>query len=183
MKVIKYSRKFAAPSDAEEHYFGTPEVPMSTEPLSHDAFTQTEVLMESIGIQTEESMEVQIDGCNQLAPIEQLSLREITSLFQKLARTYQVCIEDDFLQLVLQSCQHLQKYGRSNVLDGLARAIGRLRPDGSDSRLPVKRMPMGLIEYNIVNFFNAESYQKVYITLCMHKMCNFICTTDRALST
>ena len=160
MKVTKFSRKFTSPSDAEEHYFQTQEVSMSTEPLSCDAFTQTEVLMESIGVQTDEPMEVQIDECNQLAPIEQLSLREISGSFQKLARTYQVCIEEDFLQLVLQSCQHLQKYGRSNVLDGLARAIGRMRPDGSDSRLPVSRMPMGLIEY-LVNFFNADSYQKV----------------------
>ena len=96
MKVTKFSRKFTSPSDAEEHYFQTQEVSMSTEPLSCDAFTQTEVLMESIGVQTDEPMEVQIDECNQLAPIEQLSLREISGSFQKLARTYQVCIEEDF---------------------------------------------------------------------------------------
>ena len=42
----------------------------------------------------------------------------------------------------------------------LVRAVGRMRPDGSDSRLPVKRMPMGLVEY-IIGFYNADSVEEV----------------------
>ena len=50
--------------------------------------------------------------------------------------------------------------GRSNVVYGLAKAIGTERADKSNSRLPAKRMPMGLLEH-IVNFYNADSYTKV----------------------
>ena len=56
--------------------------------------------------------------------------------------TYGVEIDGDFLELALQASKHLQECGRSNVLCGLARAIGTLRLDGSDSRLPAKRMPV-----------------------------------------
>ena len=38
-----------------------------------------------------------------------------------------------------------------------------MRSDGSDSLIPVTRMPMGLIEYTIC-FFNANSIQQV----CLH---------------
>ena len=37
-----------------------------------------------------------------------------------------------------------------------------MRPDGTDSRFPVKRMPMGLLEH-MVNFFNASSIQQVSV--------------------
>ena len=43
---------------------------------------------------------------------------------------------------------------------GVAKAIGRICPDDSDSRLPAKRMPMGLLEH-MVNFFNADSHSQV----------------------
>ena len=53
----------------------------------------------------------------------------------------------------------MQQSGRS-MLYGLARALGKMRGDGSDSRLPARRMPMGLLEH-IVNFFSADSYSQV----------------------
>ena len=43
---------------------------------------------------------------------------------------------------------------------GIAKTIGRMCPDGSDSRLPAKRMPMDLLEH-MLNFFNADSYSQV----------------------
>lgn len=100
-------------------------------------------------------------------PTPDEELQAVTVLFRKFALThYQVDVNDDFLSLALRSFQHLKSCGRSNVLYGLARAIGRSRPDGTDSRLPAKRMPMGLLEY-LVNFFNADSYQKVRPTLLL----------------
>jgi len=50
--------------------------------------------------------------------------------------------------------------GQSNVVYGLAKAIGTERADKSDSRLPAKRMPMRSLEH-MVNFYNADSYTKV----------------------
>ena len=69
-------------------------------------------------------------------------------------------VPPDFLQLVASGMQHLHGAGRSNTIYLLAKALGTIRSDGSDSLMPVKRMPMGLIEYAI-NFFTASSVQKV----------------------
>ena len=41
------------------------------------------------------------------------------------------------------------------VCYSLVKALGTMRPDNSDSLMPVKHMPMGLIEYT-VNFFTAS---------------------------
>ena len=38
--------------------------------------------------------------------------------------------------------------------------IGTERPDGSDMRMPVDRMPFGMIEHSI-NFFNADDINQV----------------------
>ena len=43
---------------------------------------------------------------------------------------------------------------------GVAKAIGTMRSDGSDSRLPARRMPMGMLEY-MVKFYNLNTYMKV----------------------
>ena len=69
-------------------------------------------------------------------------------------------IGTDFLELVVKASKHILQCGRANVVYGVARAIGLVRPDGSDSRLPAKRMPMGLLEH-MVNFYNADSYPQV----------------------
>ena len=61
-----------------------------------------------------------------------------------------------FLQFVVSASEHLFQCGRFNVVYTLAKAIGRKRPDGSDSRFPAKRMPKGLLEH-MVNFYNADS--------------------------
>ncbi len=47
-------------------------------------------------------------------------------------------IKSDFLQLVMDASEHLLQCGRS--MGSLALAIGRKRSDGSDSRLPAKRI-------------------------------------------
>ena len=88
-------------------------------------------------------------------------MRVVSHLFQQLALTkYGVHIPADFLQLSLIAVRHLNQCGRSNVVYGVAKAIGTMRPDESDSRLPARRMPMGLLEY-MVNFFNSNTYLKV----------------------
>ena len=51
-----------------------------------------------------------------------------------------------------------------NVLYNLAKGLGTPRLDGSDSRFPAKRMPMGLVEY-ATNFFVADKMQQVYTTI------------------
>ena len=66
----------------------------------------------------------------------------------------------DLLKLLVLGMERLKNAGRKNVIYLLAKALGTPRPDGSDSLLPVSRMPMGLLEH-MVNFFTASSVQQV----------------------
>ena len=68
-------------------------------------------------------------------------------------------VSTEFFSIMLRGMRHLNKHGRINVIRALVQAIGIMRPGSSDSLLPAKRMPMGLIEY-CVNFFNASSVNK-----------------------
>ena len=52
--------------------------------------------------------------------------------------------------------QHLQENQKTNVLAGTAYVLGSMRPDHSDSLLPIQRMPFGLIEH-CINFYSAKS--------------------------
>ena len=71
-------------------------------------------------------------------------------------------VPSDFLELVVRGMRHLQEAGQTNIIYSLAKAVGMMRPDGSDSLLAMKNMPMVLIEYAI-NLFTASSIQKASI--------------------
>ena len=85
-------------------------------------------------------------------------------------------VPSDFLELVVRGMKHLHDTSWTNVIYTMAKALGTMRSDGSDSLLPTARMPMGLIEY-IVNFYTASSVQKVYT---LHHY-NMKCITARPL--
>ena len=53
------------------------------------------------------------------------------------------CIPSEFLKLCLRGMAHLKQCDRSNVIYLLAKALGTMRSDQSDSLLPAKRMPWG----------------------------------------
>ena len=82
----------------------------------------------------------------------------------------------DFLGLTASGMQNLSDAGQSNIIYSLARGLGTRRRDDSDSLLPVKRMPMGLIEYAIA-FFTASSVQKVkaIFTARLHVLVLYLC--------
>ena len=69
-------------------------------------------------------------------------------------------VPDDFVILAARAVMQLKDNHRSNILYNMAKAIGTIREDGSDSSLPVKRMPMGLLEY-IASFFAVDNLQSV----------------------
>ena len=85
----------------------------------------------------------------------------VGTLMQSLASP-ELNVPSDFVELSLASMKRLKNFGRSNILYGIASALGTMRPDGSDSRMPVSRMPVGLIEY-VASFFSADSMQKVHV--------------------
>ena len=59
--------------------------------------------------------------------------------------------------------QLLSDSGQTNVLYNLAKGMGTLQPDQSDSCFPIKQMPLGLVEY-IAQFFAADNLQQVNTT-------------------
>lgn len=71
-------------------------------------------------------------------------------------------VPSDFISFAYNAAQHLHSCGRSNIIYLMAKGIGTMRPDNSDSLLPAKRMPMGLIEYT-ANFFASDNVQQVSI--------------------
>ena len=164
--VSRYQKQFSCPADAEKHYFGHQEgedIATSAEHTgdSREVCTQTDGSGIPVVYTNIAQISTAYDTLRAL-PNEDL-LKMIASLFQDFALTnYGVQIPSDFLYLSVCAIQHLNQCGRSNVLYGLTKAIETMRSDGSDSRLPAKRMPAGLIEH-MVSFFNADSYHKVRI--------------------
>ena len=67
----------------------------------------------------------------------------------------------DFLELVVRAMLHLQHTGHLIAVYLVVKALGTMRADQSDSLLPVKRMPMGLVRC-IVQLFTASSTQQVH---------------------
>ena len=86
----------------------------------------------------------------------------LTKLFSALLHKSSACVcPDDFLELSANAMIYLQNCQRSNVIYLMSQALGTMRSDLSDSLLPAKRMPMGLIEHS-VNFFTAEHINEVH---------------------
>lgn len=129
---------------------------------THSVSTQTKPVQESTNVTTEMHPATQaIQLLGRLSEGEQLQI--MADWFSKFASSnYGVHIDSDFLQLSLSASRYLKQCKLGNVVYGVAKAIGRMRPDDSDSRLPAKRMPMGLLEH-MLNFFNADSYSQVCI--------------------
>ena len=82
----------------------------------------------------------------------------LSSLYSDLVATQ--CGMKIHLELSLHTFKHLKESCRANVLYKLAKAIGGVHSDGSDTKLPCKQMPMGLLEH-IANFYTAEFNQQV----------------------
>ncbi len=89
-----------------------------------------------------------------LPPTEQIEVlpQQLCALALNVAH---VEIPPDYLTLSIAAMERLQKCGRGNVLYGLAKGVGTMREDGSDSVIPTTRMPMGLLEHT-VNFFTTR---------------------------
>ena len=102
-------------------------------------------------------------------------LRTLSRLFSSyMSATSSVSVPDDFLCLAAAAMINLHNSGRSNIVYDLAKGVGTQRQDKSDTRFPMKRMPMGLIEY-ITQFFAADNLQQVIIIRHMLSMDIFLC--------
>ena len=94
-----------------------------------------------------------------LTPNQQL--QAVSDLFREYCSTHSsVVIPDDFLRMAVSAMEQLKSSGRSNIVYRLSVALGTQMEDQTDSLLPSKRMPMGLIEH-CVNFFCSSSICEV----------------------
>lgn len=108
--------------------------------------------IDSVISSTEESL-------SQLEPEQQLQV--ISKLFQEYALVNSsIVVPSDFLALSVKAMYQLKEARRTNVIYNMTKAIGTKRTGSNESRLPVTRMPMGLLEY-CANFYSASSLQKV----------------------
>ena len=115
------------------------------------------------GVQTEHSsvsdLGVQV---SQLAVDELDSdLRALSIAFSKYCMMnlkLEVC--EDFLEVSASAMVKLKAGNKSNVVNNLSKGVGTNRSDESESRFPVARMPMGLVEYT-TNFFVADDLNSV----------------------
>lgn len=92
----------------------------------------------------------------------------LCELFKSLVEP-DVPVPDSFVSDAIACMVRCHRSGRLNVLALLAKALGTMRSDGTDSLMPVSRMPVGLIEY-IVSFFSAETmYQVCYLKFNVYR--------------
>ena len=90
-----------------------------------------------------------------MTPIQQL--KHISDMFKSYVTSNpSLTVPDDILVLAVAAMEHLKSCGRTSVVYNLVKVIGTMREDQSDSLLPVKRMPMGLIEH-CVNLYHIET--------------------------
>ena len=89
-----------------------------------------------------------------------LQISQISRQFSSLLKDkYHLNVPQDYLELSVQAMLHLKQGDRSNIL---AKGLGTLKPDGSDSKFPAKRMPAGLLQH-MVNFFAADNLSQVLV--------------------
>ena len=178
-RVIKLKTQYKSPNEAYSQSKSTPADTVVTndfpeESGSHNSASSSASQMQispsesdpiSLTQRTTLTSSKSLEACSKslaaLQPAEKLAV--LTQLFRKVC---EYPVETDFLQLAFSAMQHLKKNGRSNLVYQLCKCVGTMRSDGSDSLLPVKRMPTGLIEY-VLNFYSAQTVTKV--SVCMYR--------------
>lgn len=72
----------------------------------------------------------------------------------------------NFPHLSLKSMKTLQDLGKTNTIYNLSKVAGELRPDGSGTLIPLKRMPFGMVQY-IIDFFASTNVMQVSTITCI----------------
>lgn len=109
-------------------------------------------------------LESVIEQFKKLSPCQRLQL--LSQLYEEVAtqdfsKDLKWFIPKDYVKLSLHGMQNLQSKGKSNTIFHLCKCIGEVRPDGSTTRMPIMRMPFGLISYNC-EFFSREDVTNLH---------------------
>ena len=88
-------------------------------------------------------------------------------------------VPSDFIDLCCKGIHVLNKNGKDNILHYLAKGLGTPRADESGPRLPIDRMPFGLLSYNIRYFdLDAVKSKLILITSSGSPLCFQILDTN-----
>jgi len=154
-------KQYKTPKEAETAYFGCQS---SSQPVS-----TKRVRTQSCSTQTELPDASNVEHLCKGLPLDS-QLQLLSSLFSSfVSLKIGISVPNDYLEYSASAMANLRHNARSNVLYNLAKGWGTMRTDGSDSRFPIKRMPMGLIEY-AASFFSHDHLQSVsryFVTLCI----------------
>ena len=153
-------KRFRTPELALHSFEGHSHVPVQP-PILHyrDSSTQTHTISSDVLEQTKTLLAT-------LPKEEQVAT--VGKLMQYIAQP-DVLVSPDFIEHALVGMKNLTVAGRSNILAGLAKALGTKKADGS-SRMCLSQMPVGLLEY-AASFFSSDSFYEVYFLEIMFLMC------------
>ena len=169
--LVTLKKTFKTPVQAEESFrqqspLSPSEVNVeSSPPMTTEASTQCTVATVMSMTQTDSTL------CNYASsqtdisiPSKEDSLLMLSEMFTQLMAERGVVVPTDFLLKCAVWMEHCAVASRSNVLYNLAKGLGTLRNDGSESLFPCKRMPMGLVEF-VCSFFASENRNQVSIII------------------
>jgi len=170
--IRRLIKKYKTPKEAGRAYFGELEFcadPVDSENPPHPGSSSTTERLDPNSEHRSQVTETAPSDASELAGFQHLlnqlpedvQLDFLSRLFSTVVKSRsQISVPDDFLVLAANGMTHLQRCGRNNVLYQLAKGLGMMREDKSDSRFPTKRMPMGLLEY-ATDFFASDNLQSV----------------------
>ena len=169
--IRRLIKKYKTPKEAGRAYFG--ELEFCTDPVDSEnppcRGSGTTVRLDPNSEDRSQVTETEPSDASELAGFQHLlnqlpadvQFDVLSRLFSAVVKSRsQISVPDDFLVLAAKGMAHLQHCGRNNVLYQLAKGLGMMREDKSDSRFPTKRMPMGLLEY-AADFFASDNLQSV----------------------
>lgn len=148
--TVSMLNKFHTPKEAIDHY---------------DRLTGATLSASHSGVPLTQSSPLQ--GCKNLLRglNSQEQLHIISVLYSEFinSQEHPSSAPADFLELAFSAVCHLHDCGRSDIIYLMAKGLGTMRLDKSDSLFPAKRMPTGLIEY-AAKIFTAHSVQQVILS-------------------
>ena len=153
------AKKYKTPRAAEAHYCQP-----DTSSVSTHTCTSVHKETASASVQTDDMDIAALAHLFNALPVND-QMRVLSNLFSvHMLNSFGINVPDDFLSYAANAKFQLRHGQRTNVLYNLAKGIGTIRADNSDSRFPTKRIPMGLIEYT-ASFFACDDLHKVCIQL------------------
>ena len=159
-KVLKLIKKFPQPADAAFSFAKPSRDHEPTVVVTKDVGIQCDIRQkDTICIEVQQPL-LTAETCQMPIKRRRLMTKPLIwirylSYFQNICKEIGLDVPNNFLKLSASAMINLRENNRENTVYNLVLGIGTMREDGSDSCFPVKRMPMGLVEY-AVSFFSVK---------------------------